>query len=216
MMKNTRPISLWDLNPLDLTYQVNSFTISELQLRVFQIKNREDRLYSIMSFMSSYKHGASLSWIFTIGLTWTTCFQNTQLGNLTSTQYWFTANFRLPPVLPIEVAKGLRSLFVHSLKIHLLTLSSHQRNCLIFAFIRNDPIGHPFFFVFKLFQGIRYTIQPVDRLIQSRRLSDAFRSSSSCYEPSISKSIFNPLSSMITKSKKYPLTWTSRLYFILF
>lgn len=36
MMKNTRPINLWELNPLDLAYQANSFTISELQLRVFQ------------------------------------------------------------------------------------------------------------------------------------------------------------------------------------
>ena len=34
--KRSRPMSLWDLNPLDLTYQVNSFTISELLLRVFQ------------------------------------------------------------------------------------------------------------------------------------------------------------------------------------
>lgn len=36
MMKNTRPIRLWDSNPLVLAYQANSLTISELQLRVFQ------------------------------------------------------------------------------------------------------------------------------------------------------------------------------------
>ena len=34
--KRSRPISLWDSNPLVLAYQANSFTISELQLRVFQ------------------------------------------------------------------------------------------------------------------------------------------------------------------------------------
>ena len=34
--KRSRPINLWELNPLDLAYQANSFTISELQLRVFQ------------------------------------------------------------------------------------------------------------------------------------------------------------------------------------
>ena len=29
-------MNLWDLNPLVLAYQANSFTISRLQLRVFQ------------------------------------------------------------------------------------------------------------------------------------------------------------------------------------
>ena len=34
--KDQDPWALWESNPLDLTCQVNSFTISELQLRVFQ------------------------------------------------------------------------------------------------------------------------------------------------------------------------------------
>ena len=34
--KRSRPINLWESNPLDLTCKVNSFTISELLLRVFQ------------------------------------------------------------------------------------------------------------------------------------------------------------------------------------
>ena len=97
--KKSRPISLWDLNPLVLDLKSNSFTISELQLRVFQIKNREDELYSIIYFMSSSKQLglAFLDFHHRLDIR-ITCFQHTQLGNLASTQHCFTANFRLPPV----------------------------------------------------------------------------------------------------------------------
>ena len=39
-------MSLWESNPLDLTYQVNSFTISELQLRVL---NWLQSLFSVVA-----------------------------------------------------------------------------------------------------------------------------------------------------------------------
>ena len=110
--KRSRPIRLQDSNPLVLAYQANSLTISELQLRVFQIKNREDRLYSIMSSTSSQP-----SWIFTISQTFELRVSKTlSLAILLQLNIASLPTFACRQFLPIEVAKGLHGLFVHSLK----------------------------------------------------------------------------------------------------
>lgn len=51
-------MSLWDLNPLVLTCQVNSFTIVELQLRVFQMVGNtgfEPVLFLILAILSRFE-----------------------------------------------------------------------------------------------------------------------------------------------------------------
>ena len=115
MWKNTRPIALWDLNPLVLAYQANSFTISELQLRVFQIKIERMgftpsctscHLPSMCLAFLDFHHRLDMNYVFPKHSDWQSYFNSTLL----------LLTFACRQFLPIEVAKGLHGLFVHSLK----------------------------------------------------------------------------------------------------